>query len=691
MRSPARITAVLVHTMLLAQAPLDLPTLGKGIDPGDCPRVYPLIPAPLQEAAEQAFGDASPASLRLAVTRARPGSNAWLLSAVAMLRHDEVLPDTEGGLADQILACEALEIRWRQERTLEQFRAAAATDGRKEVAERRRHALLARLLQDHGDGRQALLETLHCPELRVRLTEAQFEALCQRLGTGAQARDLLPQAQEWLRRDRFDRARNALAAARRWCAEHPGQGGPEPLETALRVERTLRRVAATPAPTEGGIEGDLLRLHKLQLTDRDAALDLARTLVAADAEDALPYAVVASDQFLSGNGAGALTTLDRAGKLPGKCVLYATLIYLLRMGPIVAGKELDADAKTAVTRQWQEYDKAIADDDSVEASFFRWMRDNLAIGEPWAEDAMRDLLPQAVALRDAQPDVPQFARLVFAAAARCRDRAAAREALLARLPEPLQTLPGLQLERAAALLTFAASDDVKVAAEPFTSALAEAVAAGADPREVAYLEGVANWMRAVQATAPDRAAELAQVAHGRFVAARRQPGEPGYARTEHALRLLAVVLHEEFDGPDWSRSCLQDGSPDSQRSQVPIVALHSQVAPDDPDVLRVLEEGLQREPSSGGRLILASTLASLAAARSDAEAARRASLRALQTIEGAGFKMPAPGTGVLQVAEFRYTMSVTKSRADVIVDFDNELWIVPSLPDLTILRTWADK
>lgn len=92
MRSPAWIAALLLHATLLAQAPLDLPALGKSIDPGDCPEVYAKIPANYREAAAEAFGDATPASLRLALERAEPESNAWILAAVAILARSDDEP-----------------------------------------------------------------------------------------------------------------------------------------------------------------------------------------------------------------------------------------------------------------------------------------------------------------------------------------------------------------------------------------------------------------------------------------------------------------------------------------------------------------------------------------------------------------------------------------------------------------------
>lgn len=91
------------------------------------------------------------------------------------------------------------------------------------------------------------------------------------------------------------------------------------------------------------------------------------------------------------------------------------------------------------------------------------------------------------------------------------------------------------------------------------------------------------------------------------------------------------------------------------------------------------------------RVTLATALASICAKKRDSEGAHRASLRALQALEGALFRIPAPGSGVNRNAEFRYALATQLAAAHIVVTFHDELWIIPKLPDLTKLRAWADK
>ncbi|MCA8965024.1 MAG: hypothetical protein H6838_10965 [Planctomycetes bacterium] len=692
MRSPAWIAALLLHATLLAQAPLDLPALGKSIDPGDCPEVYAKIPANYREAAAEAFGDATPASLRLALERAEPESNAWILAAVAILARSDDEPRPPAALVDEILSCDRCAQLWHRENVLQTLRSretdAAIND---EPAQTRRLALLAKLLQQHGDSLEAATEALHWRETRTALSDDDLERLIDRLGPDAGATQHLRLAEEWLRRAQPERAQRALANAQQWWQTHRDRIDAHDQEAALQFGNRLRRLAAIPEPPAGEEGAARQRLRRLQLIDPEAALAHARQWIDAGAADALPFAVAASEVWRRGQPQQALALLDRAKTLPGKDALYATLMFVLRLSPILADKEIDADVKAVVSRQLQDYDKAIADDDSIEASFFRWLRDNLAFSEPWAESAMRDLLPEALVLRDQQPDVPQFARLVFAAASGSRDRAAARKALLAPLPEPLRGLAGLQLERAAALLSFAATDDSTILSDALEAAIADALAAGADPRDGAYLQGVALWMQAVQATAPDRIRTLGRQARAKFVAARKQPGEPGHARTEHALWVMAAAAGQVPDGAGWRIFCQRDGSPTRQRSPAPFLALLGQMSPDDPDLRQAIDEALQSEPYACARVTLATALASICAKKRDSEGAHRASLRALQALEGALFRIPAPGSGVNRNAEFRYALATQLAAAHIVVTFHDELWIIPKLPDLTKLRAWADK
>lgn len=695
MRFSTHALAVLLPlTSAVAQAPLDLQAIAERLDPGERPDILAAIPAPLRKASADAFGGIDLAGLHRAMLHGQPNSDAAALAAIAVLEQLGTDEDRDARHWCQTVACGLLLQRYQASDLFHSLvRSERQEQEIQEVARRAKAyaaSLSADLLRSRQDSEVALRLLLWRGDVRPGLTNDHLHWLVTTLGERADGEDLLRLAREWLRRDQAEPARAAAAALTAWAKANPTECEASLHEIAHELRRELDLVAKMPQGQGDSPAARLARLERLQRIDPPAAEALAAELVAANAGNARPYSVLASSAFLQGKRQEALALLDRAAKLPGRDVLYATLLHFLRIGPIVAKPDLDDEVKAAVERLWAEVEAEVRSDPSPEAQFLRWLRKNLAMGTPWSAGAMTEMLPPALALRDANPEVPQFARLVLAAAITARDATAAVEALRTPLPEPLRGLPGLHLERASALLTWGAIHDAAAIREDVEVVLGEAEVAGADPREVAYRRGLLAWQLARRADG-DAMQRACREAQRLFALARKQPGEPHYARNEHAHRVLQVLFDEPLDGPSWPISCLRDGGPASARTSTPILALLELSTPDTDPIPPNLVATAEREGPTSERVNHLAILAGARQRRGDAIGAAEAAKAALQAFDAAPLRIPPPGCGVVLVGEFRYFLGVRNAKADVSVQFVNDLWVAYGVPELTMLRRWADK
>ncbi|HEX5054154.1 MAG TPA: hypothetical protein VFZ65_20415 [Planctomycetota bacterium] len=681
----------------VAGQPLDLAALATSLDEEALPSVRALIPAEVLARWDALAARLAPADVE-PVAQFAESESLRLAAAARILDQPDTERATAAGLLREVRACRWFEsAATGRDRTLFGMKYPARYEwlpSLHDAAHRRARGLGARLLREHPDdpavGSLLLIfadELAGQPAARVRA-----DAL-RRLGADATSLQFADCAYDSLEDLDLEAAESAFAAM---ASARPPATVAGRRRAAVRRFDLRSRLADAKAQVEpgkkAGLEGQIAHLRLLQAANDKAAVELSRTLVAAEVPHALPYSILAQDACKRDQLDEAASYLDRTAALPGRDALTFAATFWSRLSPMWRTRPNTPEALERLKANFVEAldraDHMLAGDDSEEAVVLAWFRNELAWPLPGWEGTLGRSLAAAVSLQRELPGSLSAYQTVLAAVLFAEDEVAAREVLLRPIPAALAELDEVALLRATIFVQgLLAADRAPVASE-LDKVLGDLERAQQDGRDAAYLRGVLDWS---DATRPGAGSDAKRAAREHFVAAQRGPAEAGVWPAACALFVADLGLGAPCDPGDLMR---QRQLVDPDNDSDPGVSLLALVLASDDAGAKMLEQVEARvdaSESDSEQAVLHSASVVGRAARGDLEGSRRAAKRALQAIAKRSAPALPHDRGVRFEGRFALTVGFRGTRPRLDVALRGAFWIVPALPSRAQLEQVAGK